>query len=371
MKQLYKIQIVPGIVFEAVADMALGLRPETRIVVRCEFYQDVATVKGVASEPFESLDEVRPLKERQARGRHVEGHVIPEVLHVATEAELRRAATNAKTAEVMHRKTIERIRSHQLGMRLIQSHYSLDGRLLLCQFTADGRVDFRELLQDLSSLFRTRIELRQVGVRDEAAIIGGVGTCGRPYCCATFLHSIASVNVRMAKQQGISLTPQNISGACGRLKCCLHFEQPAADDISCSRTAEHRGGEGDAGDGVSRDEAAAMSPRRGDHRRHGEEEQGSRKKLCVGGAVRRGNGGRAGEPRRSPSVARILDEPPKKASSQMPSSMVKPQQEAAAEKRPPRAAQSSAKGEAKSILPLKAVGIVPLRPSSTRKDTDE
>jgi len=318
-------------------------------------------VKSVASEAFEALEEVRPVKERQVRGRHVEGHVIPEILHLATEAELRRAATNAKTAEVMHRKTMERIQAHKLGMRLIQSHYSLDCRLLLCQFTADGRVDFRELLQDLSSLFRTRIELRQVGVRDEAAIIGGVGACGRPYCCATFLHNIASVNVRMAKQQGISLTPQNISGACGRLKCCLHFEQPMQGE-ECPRNSNASERRGEAGTTVSDGTATTRCEGGGGaRRRHGEEEQrGGHRNSGNGGAPRRETdcGNRSGGHRR-PSVP----QQPQTAASV-------PQAEAPCRTIPDEAAKPSA--SPKCILPLRATGIVPLRPPTAgKKNTDE
>jgi len=121
--------------------------------------------------------------------------------------------------------------AHGLEMKLIDSHYSLDCKLLLFQFSADGRIDFRELLRDLSTLFSVRIELRQIGVRDEAAMLGGIGTCGRPFCCSKFLHTFNSINVKMAKQQGISLNPQNISGCCGRLKCCLYYEAYAYKDV--------------------------------------------------------------------------------------------------------------------------------------------
>lgn len=121
---------------------------------------------------------------------------------------------------------------HGLEMKLIDSHYSLDCKLLLFQFSADGRIDFRELLRDLSTLFSVRIELRQIGVRDEASMLGGIGTCGRPFCCSKFLHNFNSINVKMAKQQGISLNPQNISGCCGRLKCCLYYEAYAYKDVA-------------------------------------------------------------------------------------------------------------------------------------------
>jgi len=109
-------------------------------------------------------------------------------------------------------------------MKLVHTHFSFDERLVIFQFAAEGRVDFRELLRDLSHTLRTRVELRQVGVRDEAAFRGGIGVCGRAFCCSTFLRRFSSISVKMAKIQGLSLNPLNISGACGRLKCCLQYE---------------------------------------------------------------------------------------------------------------------------------------------------
>ena len=119
----------------------------------------------------------------------------------------------------------EKIRKHNLEMKLIDVEYTFDRGKVLFYFTADGRVDFRALVKDLASIFRTRIELRQVGVRDETKILGGYGTCGRPLCCHTFLSDFAPVSIRMAKEQGLSLNPANISGVCGRLMCCLKNEE--------------------------------------------------------------------------------------------------------------------------------------------------
>ena len=109
-------------------------------------------------------------------------------------------------------------------MKLINAHYAFDGKLLAIQFSAEGRVDFRELVKQLSAAFNTRIELRQIGVRDETAIVGGLSICGRPFCCCSFLTAFDSINVKMAKEQDLSLTPSTISGMCGRLKCCLKYE---------------------------------------------------------------------------------------------------------------------------------------------------
>ena len=116
-------------------------------------------------------------------------------------------------------------------MKLVNVEYTFDGSKILFYFTADGRVDFRELVKDLASVFRTRIELRQIGVRDEAKMLGGLGICGRPFCCSTFLGDFQPVSIKMAKEQGLSLNPGKISGACGRLMCCLKYEQEAYEDL--------------------------------------------------------------------------------------------------------------------------------------------
>jgi cell fate regulator YaaT (PSP1 superfamily) len=116
-------------------------------------------------------------------------------------------------------------------MKLIEVNYNFDGSKVIFFFTADGRVDFRELVKDLASTFRTRIELRQIGVRDEAKMLGGFGICGKPFCCATFLNDFQPVSIKMAKEQGLSMNPAKISGACGRLMCCLKYEQSAYEEL--------------------------------------------------------------------------------------------------------------------------------------------
>ena len=125
----------------------------------------------------------------------------------------------------------EKIKKHGLEMKLIGAEYTFDNNKILFYFTADGRVDFRDLVKDLASVLRTRIELRQVGVRDEAKMLGGLGTCGRTFCCATFLDEFQPVSIKMAKEQGLSLNPTKISGTCGRLMCCLKYEQDAYEDL--------------------------------------------------------------------------------------------------------------------------------------------
>lgn len=146
------------------------------------------------------------------------------VLRVATEEDIAHNAENrAKEKEAL---TIcqEKIRVHQLDMKLIDAQYAFDNSQLLFYFTSDGRVDFRALVKDLASVFRTRIELRQIGIRDEAKMLGGLGACGRPLCCATFLSDVVQVSIKMAKEQNLALNSAKISGVCGRLMCCLRYE---------------------------------------------------------------------------------------------------------------------------------------------------
>ena len=125
----------------------------------------------------------------------------------------------------------KKIQEHKLDMKLIDVEYTFDNNKVIFYFTADGRVDFRELVKDLATIFKTRIELRQIGVRDEAKMVGGLGPCGRPMCCSTFLGDFASVSIKMAKEQNLSLNPTKISGICGRLMCCLNYEQSTYEEI--------------------------------------------------------------------------------------------------------------------------------------------
>ena len=126
----------------------------------------------------------------------------------------------------------EKIRERGLEMNLIDVEYTFDGKKILFYFTADGRVDFRELVKDLATVFHTRIELRQIGVRDETKMGGGIGICGRPYCCSTFLSDFAPVSIKMAKDQNLSLNPTKISGTCGRLMCCLRYEESTYEELT-------------------------------------------------------------------------------------------------------------------------------------------
>ena len=150
---------------------------------------------------------------------------LKAVIRVATqEDDLRAEKSRAKEKDAM-RICNEKIRKHKLDMKLIDAEYTFDNNKVLFYFTADGRIDFRELVKDLASVFKTRIELRQVGVRDETKILGGIGICGRVLCCNSFLSEFAPVSIKMAKEQNLSLNPTKISGVCGRLMCCLKNEE--------------------------------------------------------------------------------------------------------------------------------------------------
>ena len=156
---------------------------------------------------------------------------LKKVLRTANEKDMEQIRKNAEKEEYAMRVCAEKVRKHELDMKLISAEYTFDNNKLLFYFTADGRIDFRDLVKDLASVLKTRIELRQIGVRDEAKMLGGLGICGRPFCCATFLSEFQPVSIKMAKEQGLSLNPTKISGTCGRLMCCLKYEQNAYEDL--------------------------------------------------------------------------------------------------------------------------------------------
>ena len=150
---------------------------------------------------------------------------LKPVIRIATEEDEAVVEKNREKEKEAFAICKEKILKHELDMKLVGAEYTFDGNKLLFYFTADGRIDFRELVKDLAAVFRTRIELRQIGVRDETKILGGVGICGRPLCCATYLSDFVPVSIKMAKEQNLSLNPTKISGVCGRLMCCLKNEQ--------------------------------------------------------------------------------------------------------------------------------------------------
>lgn len=172
-------------------------------------------VSGVKEVPDEKV--VQPLK---------------PVLRVASQRDEEQEANNKRKEKEAFRICLEKIKKHKLEMKLIDAEYTFDNNKVLFYFTADGRIDFRELVKDLASVFKTRIELRQIGVRDETKIIGGMGICGRILCCHAHLSEFVPVSIKMAKEQNLSLNPTKISGVCGRLMCCLKHEEETYEELN-------------------------------------------------------------------------------------------------------------------------------------------
>ena len=184
----------------------------------------VETARGVefgrvVSGPKEVKDEdvVQPLK---------------SVIRMASDQDRKTVEKNKQKEKEAFKICLEKIRKHKMEMKLIDVEYTFDGNKILFYFTADGRIDFRELVKDLAAVFRTRIELRQIGVRDETKIRGGIGICGRPLCCSTYLTEFSAVSIKMAKEQNLSLNPTKISGVCGRLMCCLTNEEETYEELN-------------------------------------------------------------------------------------------------------------------------------------------
>lgn len=157
---------------------------------------------------------------------------LKPVIRIANQRDKEQEANNKLKEKEAFRICLEKIRKHGLDMKLIDAEYTFDNNKVLFYFTADGRIDFRELVKDLASVFKTRIELRQIGVRDETKIVGGIGICGRPLCCHTHLSDFIPVSIKMAKEQNLSLNPTKISGVCGRLMCCLKHEEETYEDLN-------------------------------------------------------------------------------------------------------------------------------------------
>ena len=157
---------------------------------------------------------------------------LKSVIRIATEEDDKKAIENNEKEKKAFKICKEKIAKHGLEMKLIETEYTFDNNKVLFYFTADGRIDFRELVKDLASVFKTRIELRQVGVRDETKMLGGIGICGRPLCCNTYLSEFIPVSIKMAKEQSLSLNPTKISGICGRLMCCLKNDQESYEELN-------------------------------------------------------------------------------------------------------------------------------------------
>jgi cell fate regulator YaaT (PSP1 superfamily) len=186
-----------------------GVKRGDHVIVETARGIEYGTVVG---EPREIEDEkvIQPLK---------------PVIRVANQRDNEQEAANKEKEKEAFKICLEKIKNHGLDMKLIDAEYTFDNNKVLFYFTADGRIDFRELVKDLASVFKTRIELRQIGVRDETKILGGIGICGRPLCCHTHLSEFVPVSIKMAKEQNLSLNPTKISGVCGRLMCCLKHEE--------------------------------------------------------------------------------------------------------------------------------------------------
>lgn len=157
---------------------------------------------------------------------------LKKALRIANEKDLARLKENVQKEQDAFKICENKIEQHKLDMKLVRVEYSFDGGKITFFFTSDGRVDFRELVKDLANHFHSRIELRQIGVRDEAKMLGGIGICGQPYCCKRFLDDFLPVSIKMAKEQGLSLNPTKISGSCGRLMCCLNYEQESYEYLN-------------------------------------------------------------------------------------------------------------------------------------------
>ena len=194
----------------------LQIRKNDHVIVETARGIEYGTVVG---EPREVEDDkvVQPLK---------------SVLRVATAKDDEQEAANKEKEKEAFKICLEKIKKHDLQMKLIDAEYTFDNNKVLFYFTADGRIDFRELVKDLASVFKTRIELRQIGVRDETKIVGGIGICGRPLCCHTHLSEFVPVSIKMAKEQNLSLNPTKISGVCGRLMCCLKHEEETYEELN-------------------------------------------------------------------------------------------------------------------------------------------
>ena len=157
---------------------------------------------------------------------------LKPVIRIANQRDIEQEAENKRKEKEAFKICLEKIHNHELEMKLIDAEYTFDNNKILFYFTADGRIDFRELVKDLAGVFRTRIELRQIGVRDETKIVGGIGICGRPLCCHSYLADFVPVSIKMAKEQNLSLNPTKISGVCGRLMCCLKNEEETYEELN-------------------------------------------------------------------------------------------------------------------------------------------
>ena len=239
---VYGILLDNGSGYNARCDSSLGLHVGDYCVIRKDFYLDYGQIVKQFDAPPPESTAAAPVEDDRESGGTVfsaKKNEIYAIQRKATVVDQGKAHENQMRAKSALRITGQYVDRLGLPMKLINAHYSYDGKLITVQFSAEGRVDFRELVKLLSQEFNTHIELRQIGVRDETAILGGIANCGRPLCCCQFLKSFASINVKMAKDQDLSLTPSTISGICGRLKCCLKYEHEGY--LELEKTMPRRG----------------------------------------------------------------------------------------------------------------------------------
>lgn len=208
MDKIFVLRMANGPTFEARCDETLAVSAGDTVIFERDFYNDAAEIKSTLEQPSMTAN----------------ASELPRIIRKADENDLENIQANISKARGAMGTAKQHIEALGLPMKLVNAHYSIDGKLVTIQFCADGRVDFRELVKELSRSLSVRIELRQIGVRDETGIFGGIAVCGQPLCCSRFLKEFNSINVKMAKEQDLSLTPSSISGVCGRLKCCLKFE---------------------------------------------------------------------------------------------------------------------------------------------------
>lgn len=215
MDQFFAVKLDNGSMVEIKAPAELGLKVHDFCIFRRDFYNDMGEI----------IRELTQAMSINARGE------VPVAQRKAEPADFTVAKENETQARSALRTAHSLVENLGLSMKLLNAHYTLDGKLVTIQFSADGRVDFRELVKELSRALSIRIELRQIGVRDETAIYGGIAVCGQPLCCHRFLKEFNSINVKMAKEQDLALTPATISGTCGRLKCCLKYEHEGYQEL--------------------------------------------------------------------------------------------------------------------------------------------
>ena len=216
MERIFLLKLENGAAVEARADINLEISPHDACVFTKDFYTDMGIV----------CRELDPTKIKSTVPS------LPQIQRIATPEDLAQAEENQSKNRTAMSTTQTLVDQLGLEMKLINAHSSLDGKLMTIQFSAEGRVDFRELIKELTRTRCSRIELRQIGVRDETGIYGGIGVCGQMLCCSRFLKEFNSINVKMAKEQDLSLTPATISGACGRLKCCLKYEHDGYTELA-------------------------------------------------------------------------------------------------------------------------------------------